>query len=491
MSELDPSADAPGADAQAEADDNGGAAGGVSAVVDGAPSSPSKPRPDELQLSRPPAGQAPRPVVIARLRSRAGAGTLALLDEKEPPGGLELPDGAAGDVERALGRGETEAARNLAAGLTDFESETSAPGRLSDAECLQRTLVVRAHLMDGNLEAARAVMGRARDDERLALADAALCLGEGDLAKARQRIEAALARAPTGLGEHYTLGLIRVAEGRLQEAMQLLAKVAASAPEHAVARHQLGQLTLAHGDPARAGTLFEMAMSAAPGFLPPALSLVEMLIDSRQYGEAMALLNSITERAPTALAPHLLQLRLLVEVGETHAALQLGEALRRAAPDHAEVASLWAEAMAQAGRGEEAAEKLDGLVNASAGDVRAKLLRVLAHIDLAAEPPRTKSAVVRIGEAITCSQNPSELRLELAQLLLGTGDLEAAGNGLAELSKDPQAEVSTLLSGALLARNHGLWGRARLLGQAALDRVQGTPAEPQIAAFIEGLPPGD
>jgi Tfp pilus assembly protein PilF len=234
-----------------------------------------------------------------------------------------------------------------------------------------------------------------------------------------------------------------------------------------------------------------MAMEISPTFAPPALSLAEMLIESRQYAEAMSLLGEVTDRLPTALAPRLLQLRVLIEVGEKPAALGLADALKKAATGHGEVAALWAEAMLLNDRGAEAKADIEELIPKTVADEKARLLRIVARIELSAQPPRFNEAVDAFGQAITASQAPGELRLELAQLHLSTGDAGLAATTLVDMANDPRSEVGDLLSGAVLARNHGMWDVARQLATFSLQRVAGTPAEGQVAGFIESLPPGD
>jgi predicted Zn-dependent protease len=443
--------------------------------------------PDTLHLRRPAPGTVIAEVEIFRLVARPQRPhSLDVLEPAGPPGGLALDDGPLAEAELCLARGDTERAR-IVAGELEGEPQGAA-GELSDDEAGARGLAVRAHLMDGDMEAARALMGRARGDDRLSLADAALALAEGDVALAKERAHAALARRPRGVAEHYTLALIHVALGEVDEAMAQLGRVAASVPEHAVARHQLGHLTLAAGDAARAGTLFEMAIQLAPSFIPPFLSLAEMLVDSRQYAEAMNLLGSVTARLPNALSPRLVQLRVLIEVGDRSAAAILAEGLKGAAPDHPEVTALWAEAMLLAQRGDDAEHELERLLPAAAGEERARLLRMLSRVALQRSPPRARDAVEHLREAASVSLAPGETRLELAQLLLSLGEDHDAIAVLEEIATDARSELGDLLSGAVMGRNHALWGSARRLGEVARGRVLRSSAEGQIDAFLAALP---
>jgi len=433
---------------------------------------------DEIRVVWPPEGTEVPPIDVVRMRDGPGMPRPVVLADADEPGSLSTADADADVAERHLGKGDTEEARKIGATLQ------------ADAERvdLGRTITIRAHLMDGNLDAARADMGAERDSASMALADAALALGEGDVARANKRMAEALAATPDGVAEHYTLALIQVAEGKVGEAITTLGSVAASMPEHAVARHQLGQLTLAAGDPARAGTLFEMALQLAPEFAPPALALAEMLVDSRQYAEAMNVLGGVTTRMPNALAPRLLQLRILIEVGEKEPAESLATALRAAAPDHPDVIAIWAEARLLVGKGDEAREELERFSASQVGEPKARMLRLLSRCDLAAIPQRSTEAIVHLVEAIGHAAAPGELRLELVQLHLGMSQHEQAVEVLDDLQRDGRTELGDLLNGAVAARNHGLWACARRLADTALQQVAGTPSEGQIAAFRESLP---
>ena len=428
--------------------------------------------PDTLRLVRPPAGAEVREVLRWRLKGPRGGAELVLLPDEESPGGLTYPPGALGDAERLLARGKSGDARALAETLNDVE---------------KRSIISRAHVMDGNLEPARVALGDG-DDEGLALAKAALLLASGDVAAANAALKTATHLRPDGVSETYFSSLVEVAQGDLETAIGELSQVCASDPNHAVGRHQLGQLIMALGDPARAGTLYEQAMEIAPGFLPPALALAEMLVESRQFMEAMNLLASVLEDSPNALAPHLLRLRILLEVGQVDAAVSVSKTLKDAAPDHPEVVTLWAQALLLAERADEAHGEVLQRATGATGDARAKLFRVLSRLELSKQPPDVASGVAHLTEAIKHAPQPAELFLELAQVHLSTGAPTEASKVLEAMAGVPGADINVLLSAALTARNHGLYELAHKLGKTALTQVAGGPAEAQIQMFLDSLP---
>lgn len=420
------------------------------------------------------------------------AGELVWEDGAQHGPPLSLLEGVAGEAEICLGRADPRSARLLV-------EEPDVPADVA------RAVRARACLMSGDVAGARKELGDDRDATHFAVADAALSLAEGDVQRAARRVADALFVRPDGLAERYLFALVKVAEGDMQEAMVALGDVARSAPAHAVARYQLGQILLATGDPARAGTLFEMAWQLQPGFIAPALALAEMLADSRQYGEALSLVGGITDAAPDALAPRVLQLRILLEVGEKETALSLstplfamqqaqaqGQAGAGGPANHAdaEIALLHAEALAENEKADDAKKVLDDVIARSGTDPSSsqRARRQLARIALAETPPRSADAALLLKEAAKIG-GPlvGELAIELFHVSIATGRRADAEEALDIVLGE--GDVGALISGAILARSHAMWGHARKLGEQAKTHVAGTPAEGQLDGFLATLPP--
>ncbi len=441
-------------------------------------------RRDSIRLAGlPPGGPGPSPV-ITRLRGR-GEADLEHLPDNEADAGLSFPEGLAGEADRRLALADTAGAMSLAAqAMGAAVTDEATP--LSEAEAAGRCVMARALLMEGRVDPARAALGSHRSSPRMALADAAVLLAEGTLDRAEARIQQALTLRPTGVSETYVLALIRVTQGDTEAAIKLLKRVSASAPEHAVARHQLGKLIQAEGDPARAGTLYEMAWELAPDFVGPALAMAEMFTDSRQYGEAMNILAVACDRAPNLLSPRLMQLRILIEARRIPAALQLAEALMTSAPDREDITALWAEALLADERPDEARPAVEKMLTRGGLEDPAKLLRLMARMDLAMEPPRLEQALANLERAAKGAPDNGELLLELAQLQLAVKKKEDASLTLERLMH-ADVELGTVLSGAVMASKHGLGPLARRLGAAALRRVAGTPVEEQLKGIVNGL----
>ncbi len=406
------------------------------------------------------------------VRLRAVGGELLVADADAGGTGLRLPDGVLGELERMLG--EARPVEALAAiDVADLDDD------------IRATMRARAFLMDGRTDEARVALGD-RDRDGVALGDAALALAEGDLDRAERRVREALDADPTSLGAAYLQALVRVSRGDMAQGAELLTAVARTQPTHAVARFQLGQILFAQGDAARAGTLYEMAWELQPAFVSPPLALADMLVDSRQYGEALGILDRVCAAAPSSLPPRQLQLRILVEVGEREAALELGRALHEQVPDDADTALLFADALVDADRGDEATALLDKLLQRgldAAHAIRAR--RLQARVALGDRRVDDALTILRDAVAAASPALVGEVAVEAAQIAAAQrrmADLDAALVALLRSN-----DLSSLVSGALLARQHGLSLRAKALAERARTLVPGTAAANQLDGFIASL----
>lgn len=319
------------------------------------------------------------------------------------------------------------------------------------------------------------------------LGDAALALAEGDTDRAEVRVKEALDALPGDVGAAYLHALVRVARGDMAQGAEILAAVARTVPTHAVARFQLGQILYAQGDPARAGTLYEMAWQLQPTFVSPPLALADMLVESRQYGEALGILETVCAASPNSLPPRQLQLRILVEIGEKTAAVDLGRSLHEQVPADADTALLYADALIDADRTDDANTLLTKVIAApglEAGQsVRAR--RLLARVALVER--RVDDAVATLKAAAETAPPAvcGEVCLELVHVGVAQNRMAEVDTGLTLLVRS--SDVSSLVSGALLARQHHLPARARALAERARSLVPGTAAAAQLDGFIAGL----
>ena len=420
-----------------------------------------------------------------RMRGLPG-GVLLPAEVDDDSDALQLPEGLAGDVERLLGEAQPGAALEL------LSHETG----LSDRE--QRTLQARAWLMDGRLDEARAVLDGISGGARPPLGDAALALAENDTDRAEARVREARAQKPRDVGAAYLDALVRVARGDMVSGGELLGAVARAVPTHAVARFQLGQIMFSQGDPARAGTLYEMAWQLQPGFVSPPLALADMLVESRQYGEALGILERVCLTAPNSLPPRQLQLRILVEIGERAQAIELGKMLHEQVPHDHDTALLYADALIDADRTADADALLKRVLQLSTSPadgpsgvpgpdatqaVRAR--RLMARIALVERRVDEAVATLIAASEVAPPASCGEVCLELVHVGVAQNRMADVDVGLSLLVRS--TDVSSLVSGALLARQHHLPDRARALAERARSLVPGTAAAAQLDGFIAGL----
>ncbi|MCP4502633.1 MAG: hypothetical protein GY822_22015 [Deltaproteobacteria bacterium] len=438
--------------------------------------------PETLRIQPLGEGLSPTDFTVWNLVNAMGQMVPAPVEDAIAP--LTYPDGKTGEWELALAMGDVDVVRDQLEPMLNEEVLAKGEGDASDDEVMWRGLSARAHIMDGDLLAAAQVLKGLRNDERMCLTEACLCVGEGAVSRAREKINVAMGKNPMGVVEHYIHGLVCVAEGDYQRGIDELNRVSDSSQEHAVARHQLAQLVLATGDAARAGTLFEMAIELAPTFLPPTIALAELLSDSHQYGDAVRILSHAAEAAPQSVAPRLLMLRIYLEVGELVEAGTTADELYKLAPEHDEVRRLWAETCVRNGRSEEAKNVLQELLTSSEGTEKARLLRSLAKID--ADEGNTDEAIQKMQQALIGGAG-ADATIELCQLFFGAGREADAIGTLIDLASQPSTEPGMILSGAVLAYNHGKEDLVRQLGVNALDRVKGGPDEEQVLSILRSV----
>lgn len=432
----------------------------------------TRPMRDPMTLRMPPRTlQEPLPP-LSRLRGLPG-GQLIPADVDDNGPGLALGDGSLGEIERLLGEAQPQ----------------EALARLDDAglsEAMTRVMRTRAFLMDGRVDDARLALGD-RDQPEVALGDAALALAEADLERAERRVLEAHAATPKHVGPTYLQALVRVSRGDMQQGAELLTDVARAVPSHAVARFQLGQILYAQGDPARAGTLYEQAWELQPSFVSPPLALCDMLVESRQYGEALNILERVAQAAPASLPPRQMQLRILVELGEREAALDLGQRLHAQVPDDHDTTLLYADALIDGERPDDAAALLATLIESPGLDATQALRarRLQARIALMQRRVDDALEMLRAAAKSASPAAAGEVCLELVHVGVAQHRREDIDLGLSLLTKS--SDVSSLVSGALLARQHQLPSRARALAERARDLVPGTPAAAQLEGFIAAL----
>ena len=413
-------------------------------------------------------------IIWKRMRGLAN-GDVLLADDDENTDPLALGEGVLGDVERLLGEALPQVALERLAAASDLDADAVA------------VMKARAYLMDGRLDDARAALGD-RDRPAVALGDAALALAEADLERAERRVREALDAAPHHVGPTYLLALVRVSRGDMHQGAELLTSVSKDVPTHAVARFQLGQIMYALGDPARAGTLYEMAWELQPTFVSPPLALCDMLVESRQYGEALGILDRVCAAVPNSLPPRQLQLRIMLELGERDAALDLGKKLHEQVPEDHDTTLLYVDALIDAERVADAITHLETLLQAPGLDagqaVRGR--RLQARIALMEKRVDDALSLLRAAGKDASPALVGEVCLELCQVAVAQSRFEDVDVGLSLMVKS--TDVSSLVSGALLARQHQLSARARALAERARDLVPGTPAASQLEGFIAALP---
>lgn len=412
-------------------------------------------------------------VHMARMTGITGLESLVLEPPPAESAPLALSEGAHATLEGLIALANPEAVLGDDALLSDDTMDA----------------FVRAHVMLGDAEAARALLGERRSAPQFALADAALSLAEGDVPRARDRIDAALQNSPTGLAEAYQDAVVSLAEGDVDSAISTLNTVAKSSQDHALSRYQLGRIFRSMGDLSRAGIMFEMADVLAPQFTGSITEYAQMMFEAGHVGDALSLLDKLAQRMPESVMPRITQARMLVEANAGSSALSMLEVLTRHLPENTELKLLQAKALMQAGQADQARAAFEQLALESPPEVRVPALKELARLAIIGEPRDAATATTLLERASTLAPDDAEVWTELAKLRYSAGDVASAEDALDQVrpsAAQAGATLNQLLSAAALAHANGSRGVLERLVADARTAARGTGVEAQLEDIVAG-----
>lgn len=163
------------------------------------------------------------------------------------------------------------------------------------------TLAGRAHLVTGNVAAAKAAFDQAQalapDDKRVRTATALARLGSGQTATALAELES-IAKADSGTGADLALVSARLAQRQFDEAAKAADALAAKIPKQALPDHLRGRIALARGDKSAARMHFEAALAKESGYVPALRSLVALDLADGKPAEAQERLEAARKSQP-------------------------------------------------------------------------------------------------------------------------------------------------------------------------------------------------
>lgn len=136
---------------------------------------------------------------------------------------------------------------------------------------------------------------QANDDIAVALAEAQLAVGDGNLAL--QTLTDVVSRSPGRLDAQVLMGRAELAADRAEPARRRAVAVLESSPEDAGALHLMALLALSHDDLVTAEQSLRRALATQPKFVPALTELAEILAKRTAWSELVDLIGEDEQRA--------------------------------------------------------------------------------------------------------------------------------------------------------------------------------------------------
>ncbi len=213
-----------------------------------------------------------------------------------------------------------------------------------------------------------------------------------------------------------------------------------------------------------------------------ALDLVELLIACELRLEALKVLREAAQALPQSERLEKATLSLLDRLGDERGVRDYLQQRLAAQPNRPDLLYRLVRALFALGAKDEAAAKFDELLAktdpADRTARRIDLARSLRRMSLPAE------AVAQFQEALKADPKRLDVRRELAEALLSSGDPEAARRLVRE-AVSPDAEIENFLDVIGFMAQQGLWAEAR---EALKERQQRAPKDFEVAMrLVEAL----
>jgi tetratricopeptide (TPR) repeat protein len=275
-----------------------------------------------------------------------------------------------------------------------------------------------------------------------------------DLDEALRELEEARRLAPAQARVHALLGEVLTERQSLEAAVARLLRAAELAPGEAAHAYDLGLALRRQGDLDGAEARFRAALALDSSHARARRALGLVLRQKGDLDGALAELRRSTEQLPADAQGHNVLGTLLVRRGDLAGAIDAFGRAARLDPSLAEARVNLAQALARAGRRDEAraeAAEVERLKAAEAGLGRAMVLMEAAASDL--ERGQAAAAITRLREAAEASPSLAEAhyRLGLALRAAGAGPGEAQGPFLRALELDPAHAAARYEVGRILA----------------------------------------
>jgi len=364
----------------------------------------------------------------------------AYLAQGEPDRGLEWLSRAVETSPDTVGLRTLLASALLAGGETDRAiSELQAAVDLGEDTLQLDVLRVLTHIRKGEQDQALSVaigLEENRPGDAVALNLTGLAyLAAGELEKAVERFERALATDPKFSTARFNLARVDMARGDAEGAKQRLGEILAEDPKNTAAMLSLAGLAGSRGDTDEKISWLEKARDADPKDLGPGAALVQHYLGARDPQKALSVASELADRFPDNPEALKLLARAQVLSGDTSSAMRALESLDAERPEDADVKNLIGAAKWKAGDLSGASLAYDQAIRLDPGNVVAYQGRAGVAID----QKRTTEALgvaKRLQQALPTSEAGFELEGQI-YLNLKRPDMAAkALEGAIALKKD-------------------------------------------------------
>jgi len=172
-----------------------------------------------------------------------------------------------------------------------------------------------------------------KNDVSFYLAAANLSFSGGDLSRAVNALQQALAVDPKSSAAHVAMGNLHLAQKDLKQAGEEFKKAADLAPVRSIERLKYVEFKWHSGDADEVRRLATEMTKQAPDYLPGWIWLAELAYKDKKYDEALSLLENVFGRDPEFIDGHRLQGDVLLAKGDTKKATEVFERLDKTYPD--------------------------------------------------------------------------------------------------------------------------------------------------------------
>src|SRR5437868_7103229 len=287
------------------------------------------------------------------------------------------------------------------------------------------------------------------DDPYVEVADAALSIRKGDLAKAEAALNHALSLDPKCAQAHF--GLAQVSLTRKDNARAGLELKAAAdlSPVRSRERLTYAEFKMQTGDTEEAKNYLQELTKQARDFIGAWILQAKLAQLDKKYDDVTALLQNVFSRDPDNIEARVIQAQALLGKGDVKQGTEILERAEKAFENNPLIKYQLALAYVQGQNASQAIDELEQAIKIAPKYVEAIVL--LAQVRLRAGDPQ--SAIAPLEAALRLRPDLIQVRMILADAYLAVGRSEEAASLIREhIKQTPQDSQSYLVLGMILKK---------------------------------------